>query len=96
MSKPRKVYRQGDLLLIEEEDVDLRYAVKEGDVLEIVSENGNTHRLKSSVYTICGRRYIVVEKPSVLSHLQHPELIIEPGIYRVEFVKDYALGRSID
>jgi hypothetical protein len=96
MGKPRKVYRQGDLLLVEEEGVDLRYAMKEGEVLEIVSENGNTHRLKSSVYTIYGRRYVVVESPSILTHPQHPELVIEPGIYRVEFVRDYALNRSID
>jgi len=96
VGRPRRVYRQGDLVLIEEMVLDLDPAVKEGEALVIASENGNRHRLASPVYTVYGRRYVVVEKPSVLTHPQHPELVVEPGIYRVEFVRDFALNRAVD
>jgi hypothetical protein len=96
LNKTRKIYRQGDLILVEEEGIDTNLAMKEGDILEIASENGNTHKLISPVYSLYGRRYVVVKKPSTLIHPQHPKLVIEPGIYRVEFVRDYALNRSID
>lgn len=98
MGKPKKIYRQGDLLLVEENDVDLSIAVKEGDEFRVESENGSSHIIKAPIYRLYNEQYIVVDKPSKLVHQQHPELLIEPGIYRVEFVRDYALdiGRAID
>lgn len=96
MDKFRRVYRQGDLILVEDEDIDLSSAIKEGDSLEIISESGNAHRLRCPVYNFYGQRYVIVEKPSILIHPQHPELVIEPGIYRVEFVRDFVLSRAID
>lgn len=96
MSRPRKVYRQGDLILIEDLHVDIDRATMESSFLEIRSENGNAHMVKAPVYSMYGVRYLVVESPSILIHPQHPELVVEPGIYRVEHVRDYALGRALD
>ncbi|MEM3980619.1 MAG: hypothetical protein QXF79_05135, partial [Ignisphaera sp.] len=90
MAKHKKIYRQGDLVLVEEDKVDLSLAVKEGDEFKVESENGNQHIIKAPVYRLHNEQYIVVDKPSKLIHQQHPELIIDPGIYRIEFVRDYA------
>ena len=91
----RRVYRQGDVMLVEilhetEEGI-RRYAREVRDALVIASENGNRHVLNARTYNAFGQIYVVVEKPTPMTHPQHPMLIIEPGIYIVEFVRDYAL-----
>ncbi len=91
----RRVYRQGDVMLVEmpwytKEDVE-KGAVEKRDAMVIASENGNKHVLNARTYVGIGAMYVVVEKPTPMTHPQHPMLIIEPGIYRVEFVRDYAL-----
>ncbi|MEM1526943.1 MAG: hypothetical protein QW775_01920 [Ignisphaera sp.] len=94
MTRGRKIYRQGDLILVEENEVDLSFAVKEGDEFKVESENGSKHIIRALVYRLYNEQYVVVDKPSKLVHQQHPELLIDPGIYRIEFVRDYALDRE--
>ncbi|MDK6028870.1 hypothetical protein QPL79_05795 [Ignisphaera sp. 4213-co] len=95
MEKLLKIYRQGDLLLIED-FAQLSENTKVGNALVVESETGNKHVLMGSVHNLHGQLYVVVEKPTPLTHPQHPQLVIEPGIYRVEFVRDYALRRAVD
>ena len=91
-----KVYRQGDVIL-EKVDLDPReligYGRKASDKLEIASESGHRHVLDAEVYEYGLERLILVKKPSMLVHDQHPPILIEPGIYRLRFVRDYIVER---
>jgi len=102
MSSPepvkKKVYRQGDVIL-EQVDIprhDLEYYAKlESNKLEIRSENGHSHIMQNiKLYRYYIGQVIVVEEPTPLVHEQHPTLIIEPGVYRVRFVRDWLLRES--
>ncbi len=101
MNKP-KIYRQGDVILIETDYYTKEsikdYATLSDNKLVIASENGNRHVLNALVYHRYEQLYVVVEKPTPMTHPQHPQLIIEPGVYEVRFVRDYALRtqRPID
>jgi len=102
MSSPepvkKKVYRQGDVIL-EQVDIprhDLEYYAKlESNKLEIRSENGHSHIMQNiKLYRYYIGQVIVVEEPTPLVHEQHPTLIIEPGVYRIRFVRDWLLRES--
>ena len=92
------VYRQGDVILeqveISQRELEL-YASFEGERLEIRSENGNSHIMSNiKLYRHYIGQVIVVEEPTPLVHEQHPTLIIEPGVYRIRFVRDWLLRES--
>jgi hypothetical protein len=94
----RIIYRQGDVIL-EQVDFNMKdleyYAKLDGERLEIRSETGNTHVLSNvKVYRYYNQQLVVVEKPTPITHPQHPTLIIEPGIYTVRFVRDWMLRES--
>jgi hypothetical protein len=92
------VYRQGDVILeqIEFDLKDLEYYTRfVSDKLEISSENGNKHVMSGvKVYNYHSRQLVVVEKPTPITHPQHPTLIIEPGVYQIRFVRDWLLRES--
>jgi len=95
----RIIYRQGDVLLIRIDYTDLEDVVKYGEYvnnkLEIMSENGHAHTMEGiKVFRYYGRQVVVVEKPTVLAHEQHPSLVIQPGIYELRFVRDWLLRES--
>jgi hypothetical protein len=92
------VYRQGDVIL-EQIEFDLKdleyYARFVSDKLEISSENGNKHVMSGvKVYNYHSRQLVVVEKPTPITHPQHPTLIIRPSIYELRFVRDWLLRES--
>jgi hypothetical protein len=96
------VYRQGDVILekieIDKHDLEL-YAKLEGERLEIRSENGHSHIMRDvKLYRYIGMQIVVVEKPTPLTHPQHPAIVIKPGIYWVRFVRDWLLedARPVD
>ena len=95
---PRKIYRQGDVLLEQIDWIDSEYLKKYGDFisdrLEISSENGYSHRIDAEIYRYGSSTYIVVEKPTALKHHQHPEILVEPGIYQLRFIRDWLLRES--
>ncbi|MEM4058430.1 MAG: hypothetical protein QXZ12_06885 [Thermoplasmata archaeon] len=91
-----KIYRQGDVILrkldekneiITREYTDSDYKIS--DKLSISGETGNTHELDATVYSIHGTQYVVVETPTLLKHNEHHDIEIEPGIYRVDTVRDF-------
>jgi len=41
-----------------------------------------------------GRRYLVVERATTLSHQEHGAIIIDAGVYRVIRQREYTPGRS--
>lgn len=94
---PRRLYRQGDVILEEVDYMDQSYLEKYGELLsnnlEVSGENGHKHLLNARVYR-CGALYIVVDRPSTMVHEQHPPLWIEPGIYTLRYVNDWLLRES--
>lgn len=94
LSKVR-IYRQGDLILeqVEYEDV-VKYAEPVSERLEVRSETGHSHILDAKVYRYFDQMLVAVEKPTPLVHPQHPAIVIEPGVYRVRFVRDWLLETS--
>jgi hypothetical protein len=93
--KRRKIYRQGDLIL---EQIDatqhdlMKYGVIESEKLEIRSETGNSHVMNNiKLYRYSGMQLVLVEKPTPMTHPQHPTIVIDPGIYRIRFVRDWLL-----
>jgi len=93
------VYRQGDLILekVREGRELLQLCELVSDKLEVGSESGHIHVLNAKVYRYANQLYVVVEKPTVLKHPQHPPLSIEPGIYAIKFIRDWLLQeRAID
>jgi hypothetical protein len=91
----RIIYRQGDVILeyIECDLKDLeRYARFVSDKLEISSENGNKHVMSGvKVYNYHSRQLVVVEKPTPITHPQHPTIVVNRGIYELRFVRDFLL-----
>jgi hypothetical protein len=88
----KRIYRQGDLILeqFEYEDV-VKYAEPVSERLEVRSETGHSHILDAKVYRYAGQMIVAVEKPTPLVHPQHPTIVIERGVYRVRFVRDWLL-----
>jgi hypothetical protein len=94
----RIIYRQGDVIL-EQIEYDLKdlelYARFVSDKLEISSENGNKHVMSGvKVYNYHSRQLVVVEKPTPITHQQHPTILVTPGIYMLRFVRDWFLRES--
>ena len=94
----KRIYRQGDVILekvdIEKDYLD-KYAWFETDKLEIRSENGNSHIMNNvKVYRYYRRQLVVVEKPTPITHPQHPTIIVSPGVYELRFVRDWLLRES--
>ena len=92
------VYRQGDVILeqveIPRHELEL-YGRLVSDRIEIGSENGHRHIMQNiKLYRYYIGQVIVVEEPTPLVHEQHPTLIIEPGVYRIRFVRDWLLRES--
>jgi len=97
-----RVLRQGDVVLRE-----VNLSLKEydhyrcGDEIVIEGETGHSHVMRGvSVYQMQGQTYVVVEKPSVMTHEEHRPLIVPPGVYEVTRVRDFQgmrrIGMSID
>jgi hypothetical protein len=94
-TQKKRIYRQGDVIL-EQVDFNIKdlelYGRLVSDRIEIRSENGHSHIMNNvKLYRYHNRQIVVVENPTPLVHEQHPELIIESGVYQVRFVRDWLL-----
>jgi hypothetical protein len=94
----RIIYRQGDVILekidITQHDLEW-YARLESNKLEIRSETGHSHIMQNiKLYRYAGQQLVVVEKPTPITHPQHPTIVIEPSVYRIRFVRDWLLRES--
>jgi hypothetical protein len=101
-----KLIRQGDVILREiralpqyvsqvDKTREFDGMVVSPDGVTIRGETGHAHVLSGvKTYTTWDRTvYVVVEKPTVLRHDEHPAIEIPKGIYVVTHVQDYALSR---
>lgn len=95
--------RQGDVLLVPVEDVDLHDAkpvAREGGriVLARGEVTGHVHAIKSRSATLLERavagraaeRFLrVTRAKALLGHEEHSEILVPPGLYRVVIQQEY-------
>jgi len=102
--KTRRIIRQGDVILIETELPTYAHPVEENDTIGnmnimpdaviIHGETGHHHTLTGvKVYRTWREVYVVVDKPVMLRHDEHPAVEIPKGVFIITHVQDYALGR---
>ncbi len=95
----RRVYRQGDVVLVQLDPYDARTSAlrnAERRDFVIVGEDSHRHVLENVLVVELGNHAIVaLEEPRVLKHDEHPWIAIDPGIYEVRTVRDYALMNHV-
>jgi len=103
--KTIRVIRQGDVILWEIPELPTHAKrVEENDTIGnmnimpdaviIHGETGHSHVLSNvNVYRIWREVYVVVEKPAVLKHDEHPAVEIPKGVYVITHIQDYVMGR---
>ena len=96
-----RMYRQGDCLLIQVEEIpaDATPCVIEGDVILAYGEvTGHAHRLeagtvkalaKGGVWSPSAERFIQALDGAMLKHEEHGAIEIPPGNYRVIQQREY-------
>lgn len=101
--------RQGDVLLVPAGSIDLSQATLDKSRLSashvVLAEGeatGHAHTMSVETSTpmlFGGREIVVVEKPSILTHQEHNEIEVSPGVYWVVHQREYspqAIRRVLD
>jgi len=94
------ILRQGDVAL--EKIPKLPEGVRKiRDTLEILGETtGHKHFLEAEVFgrEVAGETEIFVktETPKVMTHPEHPDLLVPPGIYRVIQAREHENPHPVD
>ena len=103
--KTKRIIRQGDVILWEipelptyakpvEENDTIGNMNIEPDKIIVHGETGHHHVLSGvKVYRTWREVYVVVDKPVMLRHDEHPAVEIPKGVFIITHVQDYALGR---
>src|SRR3989344_4173573 len=81
--KKNKMYRQGDVLLVE---IDVPNAKLEEVKELVVAEGevtGHKHVLRGNLWTNHKDKVVVVNEPAFLSHEQHGPIKVEVGTYKI-------------
>jgi hypothetical protein len=89
--KKTKVIRQGDVILREISNLPYwaRYEDSKKEI-RITGETGHAHVLKGEVYGDGGvGSYVRLTEPGELEHEEHDHIVVPPGIYMVDSVRDY-------
>ena len=82
----RTIPVQGDVYLTPVTEVPAD-AKEIGTELRINSETGNVHALSGRVLQCNnGQQYIVIEKPALMEHPEHPPRQVEAGTYEVSTI----------
>jgi len=95
------IYRQGDLILRsltkeQMESPDFEPKEKVADEYRLTSESGNSHVLAAPVHRSLRGPVVVLEQPTPLVHPQHETIVIPPGQFLVDQVRDYRGARMGD
>ena len=97
-----KMFRQGDVLLVQVEEIpsDAKPCKVDGDVILAYGEvTGHAHRLeagtvkplaKGGVWEPTAERFIQALEGAVLKHEEHAPIAIPPGKYRVIQQREYS------
>lgn len=94
--KTAKVYRQGDVVLREIDNVPQSgYEDKGMATLKIGGETGKVHEIQGHLFERPHRRdeqILVLDATGLLKHEEHGTMEIPPGTYLVSRVREYAGG----
>jgi len=103
--KTIRVIRQGDVILWEIPELPTHAKrVEENDTIGnmnimpdaviIHGETGHNHTLTGvKVYKTWREVYVVVDKPVMLRHDEHPAVEIPKGVFVITHIQDYVMGR---
>ena len=89
------IYRQGDVFLIPTDTIGGRQESREkdGDIILAHGEvTGHAHRIKdkkASTFYLDGKRYLMIEGPTDLTHEEHATITLPPGNYEVRIQREY-------
>ena len=98
----QKMYRQGDLFLVEVEDaVDLSKAKAiEPDgkdfILAYGEVTGHAHRIRQVPsaaffqFPVTGERVLVLDKPATITHEEHGAIKLPKGTFKVVIQREYS------
>jgi hypothetical protein len=99
-----RIWRQGDVIVCEVSEIPQNAILIESREIRIASETGNPHVLRAAqVFETRDPRgnlesreqYALLEEETAMTHPQHAELRIPPGVYRIMTVRDYAPARRL-
>jgi hypothetical protein len=99
-----KIWRQGDVVVSEVSEVPENAVCSDLSEIRIVSETGNPHVLRAAqIFETrddrgnlgAQQQYVLLEEETAMTHPQHAELRIPPGVYRIATVRDYAPARRL-
>lgn len=87
----RKIYRQGDVLIIETDSLPEELTSvkpdKESNILAYGEVTGHAHRLSVKESTLhqtkSGERFLTVPKSASLTHEEHSTIVLPKGSYRI-------------
>ena len=95
-----KVLRQGDVLLVEVDDLPpaTESEIEDSDIILAHGEvTGHAHRIKepakkAKLWDSGAERFLQVMEIVALTHEEHSAITIDPGVYRVAIQNEYSPG----
>lgn len=96
-----KVIRQGDVYIVLNQSKPQAAKAREDRTLALGDATGHHHTLTvGTVYgEMAGTQWIVLDEPAQLTHQEHADLTIPPGVHEVRIQREYtpqAIRRVID
>ncbi len=82
----QKMYRQGDILLVEVSQIPPRHHRVAGNVLARGEATGHVHRIQQGIVVKThdtGALFVVAHSGTTLVHDEHGPIAIDPGKYQV-------------
>lgn len=94
MSKKKapKLYRQGDVLLIEAAEVPEEARILEHTTVALGEATGHHHTFENKgvvLQELDEKMWVVAGEESSLVHQEHETILVEPGIYEVRIQREY-------
>ena len=88
------IYRQGDVFMIPANDGPSDTPEdREGDIILAHGEvTGHAHRIKDTqakTFSIGGKRYLVVDRPTDVTHEEHATITLPQGRYEIRIQREY-------
>jgi hypothetical protein len=91
----RRMYRQGDLLLVEVKELPAGARPRKTAVIIEGEATGHTHQIVSgTIYDTATAAFVVAQEGARLAHDEHGPIVIPKGIYSVTRQREYAPTRK--
>lgn len=88
-----RYYQQGDILVKSVDEIPAEGQLIKGRIVLAEGEvTGHAHVITGKsvlAYVVAGQMYIDVSAPTEIKHEEHGPIVIQPGKYRVDHVREY-------